>query len=75
MPVDFNDIESTEPDYYKILKQIIDTPLDLLMMDLTFSAEIQKFGRTEVNIIYNIYIMLIYSIVLFFYFNIINLTT
>ena len=57
MPVDFNDIESTEPDYYKILKQIIDTPLDLLMMDLTFSAEIQKFGRTEVHNICTIYII------------------
>ena len=48
MPVDFQDIEATEPDYYKTLRQILDTPLDLLMMDLTFSAEIQKFGNTEV---------------------------
>ena len=48
MPVDFQDIEATEPDYYKTLRQILDTPLDLLMMDLTFSAEIQKFGHTEV---------------------------
>jgi hypothetical protein len=49
MPVDFQDIEATEPDYYKTLRQILETPLDLLMMDLTFSAEIQKFGNTEVN--------------------------
>lgn len=49
MPVDFQDIEATEPDYYKTLRQILDTPLDLLMMDLTFSAEIQKFGNTEVS--------------------------
>jgi len=48
MPVDFQDIEATEPDYYKTLRQILETPLDLLMMDLTFSAEIQKFGNTEV---------------------------
>lgn len=49
MPVDFQDIEATEPDYYKTLRQILETPLDLLMMDLTFSAEIQKFGNTEVS--------------------------
>jgi hypothetical protein len=48
MPVDFIDIEATEPDYYKVLRQISETPLDLLMMDLTFSAETQKFGNTEV---------------------------
>jgi E3 ubiquitin-protein ligase HUWE1 len=48
MSVDFTDIETTEPDYSKILKQILSTPLDCLMMDLTFSAEIQKFGRTEI---------------------------
>jgi hypothetical protein len=50
MPVDFTDIEATEPDYYKTLRQILETPLDLLMMDLTFSAEIQKFGKTEVGL-------------------------
>jgi hypothetical protein len=49
MPVDYQDIEATEPDYYKTLRQILETPLDLLMMDLTFSAEIQKFGNTEVS--------------------------
>lgn len=49
MPIDFHDIEATEPDYYKILQQILDSPIDLFMMDLTFSAEIQKFGRTEVR--------------------------
>jgi hypothetical protein len=48
MPVDFGDIEATEPDYYKVLRTVLDTPLDDLMMDLTFSAETQKFGRTEV---------------------------
>ena len=48
MPVDFLDIEATEPDYYKTLRQVLETPLDLLMMDLTFSAEVQQFGRTEV---------------------------
>eukprot|EP01038_Epipyxis_sp_PR26KG_P005357 gene5357-7431_t len=48
MSVEFTDIEATEPDYYKTLKQILETPLDLLMMDLTFSAEIHKFGKLEV---------------------------
>ena len=37
------------PDGGSALRQILDTPLDLLMMDLTFSAEIQKFGNTEVS--------------------------
>lgn len=47
-PVDFIDIEATEPDYYSTLKQILQFPLESLMIDLTFSAEIQRFGRTEV---------------------------
>lgn len=57
MPVDFTDIEATEPDYYKTLKQILETPLDLLMMDLTFSAENQKFGSTEVIICLSLTVM------------------
>jgi E3 ubiquitin-protein ligase HUWE1 len=48
MPIDFTDIEATEPDYYKTLKQILTNSLEDLMIDLTFSAEIQKFGHTEV---------------------------
>lgn len=60
MPVDFLDIEATEPDYYKTLRQVLETPLDLLMMDLTFSAEVQQFGRTEViqyilTVLYTLY--------------------
>ena len=47
-PVEFTDIEATEPDYYKVLKQIVDNPLEYLMIDLTFSADIQRFGRDEV---------------------------
>ena len=50
MAVDFGDIEATEPDYYKVLKQILEHSLEEVFMDdLTFSAEIQKFGRTEVS--------------------------
>ncbi len=51
MPVDFSDIESTEPDYFKSLRMMLDHPLDILgFTGLTFTAEIQKFGRTEVHI-------------------------
>eukprot|EP01035_Chromulina_nebulosa_P017425 gene17425-22977_t len=48
IPVDYVDIEATEPDYYNTLKQILDNPLESLMIDLTFSAESQIFGKTEV---------------------------
>lgn len=48
LSVDFQDLTVTEPDYAKTLQQILSNPLDLLMIDLTFSAEIQRFGRTEV---------------------------
>jgi len=48
IPVDYVDIEATEPDYYNTLKQILDSPLESLMIDLTFSAESQIFGKTEV---------------------------
>jgi hypothetical protein len=48
LSVDFQDLTVTEPDYAKTLQQILNNPLELLMVDLTFSAEIQRFGRTEV---------------------------
>ena len=48
MPVDYSDIEATEPDYFNNLKQILDNPLEQLMIDLTFSAETQIFGKMEV---------------------------
>jgi E3 ubiquitin-protein ligase HUWE1 len=48
MPIEFNDIEATEPDYYKSLKMMLGHPLeDLGFTGMTFTAEIQKFGRTE----------------------------
>jgi E3 ubiquitin-protein ligase HUWE1 len=48
MPIEFNDIEATEPDYYKSLKMMLEHPLeDLGFTGMTFTAEIQKFGRTE----------------------------
>jgi E3 ubiquitin-protein ligase HUWE1 len=48
LPVNFHDLESIEPDYYKSLKQILDTPLDLLGLDLTFAAESNDFGEVKV---------------------------
>lgn len=48
MPIEFNDIETTEPDYYKSLKMMLEHPLEELgFTGMTFTAEIQKFGRTE----------------------------
>jgi hypothetical protein len=49
IPVDYADIEATEPDYYKTLKQILDNPLEVLMIDLTFTAETHNFGKVEVS--------------------------
>jgi E3 ubiquitin-protein ligase HUWE1 len=46
--VDYNDLEALEPDYYKSLKQILEFPIDSLGLDLTFSAEIQEFGKYQV---------------------------
>lgn len=48
LPVNFHDLEAIEPDYYKSLKQLLDTPLDLLGLDLTFTAETDNFGKLEV---------------------------
>lgn len=45
LPVTVLDLEAIEPDYYKSLIQILDTPLDLLGLDLTFSAEVNEFGQ------------------------------
>jgi E3 ubiquitin-protein ligase HUWE1 len=45
LPVTIQDLEAIEPDYYKSLIQILDTPLDLLGLDLSFSAEINEFGQ------------------------------
>lgn len=47
LPVNMNDLEAIEPDYFKSLKQILETPLDLLGLDLTFTAETNDFGVVE----------------------------
>lgn len=48
VPVDYHDIEALEPDYYKSLKQILELPMDVLGIELTFSAETQTFGKHEI---------------------------
>lgn len=48
VPVDFSDMEAVEPDYYKTLQQILDNPIESLMMDLTFTAESHMFGIHKV---------------------------
>ena len=48
MPIDFSDIEATEPDYYKSLKMLLEHPLESMgFSGLTFTAELQKFGKIE----------------------------
>ena len=46
--VDYTDIEALEPDYYKSLKQILEYPLEDLGLELTFSADVQLFGKHDV---------------------------
>jgi len=47
-PVVFHDLEAIDPDYYKNLSQLLEHPLDLLGLDLTFSAELNHFGAVSV---------------------------
>jgi E3 ubiquitin-protein ligase HUWE1 len=49
IPVEYNDIEGLEPEYFKSLKQILEFPLEDLGLELTFSAESQTFGRHQVT--------------------------
>ena len=35
LSVNFHDLEAIEPDYYKSLKQLLDTPLELQGLELT----------------------------------------
>ena len=48
-PAEYADIATVEPDYYKSrkFKQILDMPLDMLGLKLTFSAEAAIFGQHE----------------------------
>jgi E3 ubiquitin-protein ligase HUWE1 len=45
IPVDMNDLETMEPDYYKSLKSILEYNLDDLGLELFFTAETQVFGE------------------------------
>jgi len=48
-PVNYHDLEAIEPDYYKSLKQILEIPLEMLGLDLTFSAESNDFGEIKIT--------------------------
>jgi len=48
VPVSYHDLEATEPEFYKGLIAILEHPLDLLGMELTFSAELNVFGSTQI---------------------------
>eukprot|EP00602_Paraphysomonas_sp_CaronLab_P004577 CAMPEP_0185036162 /NCGR_PEP_ID=MMETSP1103-20130426/28714_1 /TAXON_ID=36769 /ORGANISM="Paraphysomonas bandaiensis, Strain Caron Lab Isolate" /LENGTH=4103 /DNA_ID=CAMNT_0027573585 /DNA_START=26 /DNA_END=12337 /DNA_ORIENTATION=+ len=48
VPVEYSDIEGIEPEYFKSLKQILEYPLEDLGLELTFSSDVQTFGRHEV---------------------------
>jgi E3 ubiquitin-protein ligase HUWE1 len=48
-PVNYHDLEAIEPDYYKSLKQILEIPLDMLGLDLTFSSETNDFGEIKIT--------------------------
>jgi hypothetical protein len=50
VPVEYNDIEGLEPEYFKSLKQILEFPLEDLGLELTFSAESQTFGKHQVPV-------------------------
>ena len=43
-----HDLEGIEPEYYKSLQQILSHPVDMLGLDLVFSAETYEFGVTTV---------------------------
>jgi E3 ubiquitin-protein ligase HUWE1 len=47
-PVSYLDLEAIEPDYYKSLTQILELPLDCLVLELEFSAESNDFGLVKV---------------------------
>jgi E3 ubiquitin-protein ligase HUWE1 len=48
IPVSPLDMEAIDPEYYKTLKFILDTPIEYLGLDLTFSAETNDFGKNEI---------------------------
>jgi hypothetical protein len=54
LQVSIQDLEAIEPEYFKSLKQILELPLEIIGLDLTFSAESNVFGEfTTVDLIEN----------------------
>jgi HECT-domain (ubiquitin-transferase) len=45
VPVTYQDMEAIDPTYYKNLVTILSMPLEVLGLELTFSAESNEFGR------------------------------
>jgi len=48
LPIEYSDIEGVDPEYYKSLRQILEYNLEDISLELTFSAEVQTFGRTKI---------------------------
>jgi hypothetical protein len=47
VPISYHDLEATEPDFYKSMIQILEHPLDLLGLDLTFSSELNEVSQQQ----------------------------
>jgi hypothetical protein len=42
VPINYHDLEATEPEFYKSLVAMLEHPLDLLGLELTFTAELNE---------------------------------
>jgi E3 ubiquitin-protein ligase HUWE1 len=49
VPVDMTDLEIMEPDYFKNLKSMLEYDLELLGLELNFTAETVEFGKHTIN--------------------------
>lgn len=49
LQVTYHDLEAIEPEYYKSLQQLLEHNLDDLGVELTFSVEIDNFGKVDVQ--------------------------
>jgi E3 ubiquitin-protein ligase HUWE1 len=47
VPILYHDLEAIEPEFYKSLTVLLEHPLDLLGVELTFSAVLNDFGHVE----------------------------
>ncbi|CAH0517250.1 unnamed protein product [Peronospora belbahrii] len=48
LPISYHDMEAIDPEYYRNLHSILDSPIRDLGLELTFSAEQSNFGKVEV---------------------------